>query len=77
MNMNEPRYMIHCPACGDDVPLIELMSGDFQCPYCATVYDNEAGVIDNQWISQFGASYPGAVRAGLIKENDVPREEYR
>ena len=71
------RYQIYCFECADNVTLIpDTDSSSFRCPACDNIYYNEDGVYDLLEAEEYYLSYKGAKLAGLIKEEDVPREPW-
>lgn len=75
-NMRKEGFSIFCKVCEDDVSLIQDSSDDFHCPKCNTYYCSEDGVMDWTVAYEMYILYKGAKTAGLIKESDVPREQY-
>lgn len=73
--MNE-RYTIFCNECGKAVELVQDSLDEFHCPNCKSYYCSEDGVMDNVLAREMQLQYKGAKLAGLIKEPDVPREQY-
>jgi hypothetical protein len=71
------RYRIWCQTCYADVWLVQDSDNDFHCPRCNTYYSSEDGIQDWLIAYEHYLIYRGAKLAGLIKEPDVPREQYR
>ncbi len=71
------RYSIFCKECEDDRALIpDTDSGSYRCPDCDSIYYDEDGVYDVAEAQYYYATYKGAKLAGLIDEEDVPRESW-
>ena len=75
---NLERFNIYCPNCEDDRFLIpDTDSGSYRCPDCSSIYYDEDGVYDLLEAREFYATFRGAKLAGLIPEDDVPRDSWR
>lgn len=71
------RYSIFCKECDDDRTVIpDTDSGSYRCIECDTIYYDEDGVFDAAEAEYYYSSFKGARLAGLIKEEDVPRESW-
>lgn len=74
---NIERFVIYCRECEDDRTLIpDTDSGSYRCPDCDSIYYDEDGVFDIMEAEHYYATYKGAKLAGLIPEEDVPRESW-
>lgn len=73
----DERFTIYCAECEDDKALIQDSdSGSYQCPDCDSIYYDEDGVFDAQEAEYYYQTYKGAKLAGLIPEDDVPRDPW-